>query len=200
MSHSPSTRKSVTPVLSSDDVSSSKASDLQDVLELDLPEIDPGFTPLPSSDLRGHRPMMSEMAAAKEAVLELDGATDWESVFGITAPDAATLAEQLQMAVRWSTQRMALMKLVAFVKSEEGKCWKDALTLVEALKVPFELAAAADPARMQRFSALARLLRAQKLVGKRAAAQRARNLKAKKEAPDAPTEVAASSDSKKVSL
>lgn len=113
-----------------------------------------------------------------DALAELQGFTNYGAVFGITAPDVAQLTQRVGIGYDWT---MALSQTTAwykYAKAQQGMAWKDAQLLLEALKAPFTLASTANPALLSQYPALARLLGAQKVVAKRAAATRVRNKKA----------------------
>ena len=57
--------------------------------------------------------------------------------------------------------------------------WKDALELVDKLKTPFQLAAASNPALLNQYPAIARMLAAKKVVSKRATSTRTKGKKTK---------------------
>jgi hypothetical protein len=56
--------------------------------------------------------------------------------------------------------------------------WKDALELISKLKTPFQLATASNPALLNMYPALARMLGAAKVVAKRGVSTRAKKKKA----------------------
>lgn len=146
---------------------------------LTLPPIPEDFVPVPAADLRGYRPMHSEIAAASDAAAEIPRVQEWGATFGLGAPAPDLLATRLELAARWSAFRAQLMAFVVYVKSREGVAWKDAFDVIEGMKLPFALAAKADPARLGSFRGLARLLSAQAQVSQRGAASRARRLAAR---------------------
>jgi hypothetical protein len=139
-----------------------------------LPSVPSGFVPANPADFRGYRPMASEIAAIPDAVDELQAFADYSAVFGITAPPASQLAGLLAVAAQWTSVLSDTTAWLAYVKSEEGMAWKDALLLVEKMKPAFQLASAANPALLTGYPALARLLGASQLVAKRALATKKR--------------------------
>jgi hypothetical protein len=131
--------------------------------------------------------MASEIAALPDAVAELQGFTDYTSLFGITAPPRDELVQRLSIAAQWTSVLSQSSGWLKYVKSQEGMAWKDALLLTEQLKVPFQLASTANSSLLSDYPALARLLGASKVVAKRAVATRAKN----KAAATAPADTAA---------
>lgn len=121
--------------------------------------------------------MASEIAAVPDALAELQGLTDYDTVFGITAPPRDQLVQRLATAVQWTPVLSQSSGWLRYVKSQEGLAWKDALELTEKLKVPFQLASTANPGLLSQFPSLARLLGASKVVSKRAVATRTKNKK-----------------------
>lgn len=118
--------------------------------------------------------MASEIAAVPDAIDELQAFADHGSVFGITAPPASQLAALLSVAAQWTSVLSDTTAWLTYVKSEEGMAWKDALLLVEKMKLAFQLASAANPALLTGYPALARLLGASQVVAKRAVATKKR--------------------------
>jgi hypothetical protein len=138
-----------------------------------------GFVPVKLIDLKGYRPMQSELAAVPDAVAELQTFPNWSTVFGITAPPSGQLAQRLQVAAQWTSLLAQTDEWSSYVKSMEGMAWKDALQVLGSLKVPFQLASAASPAMLGEYPALARLLGAQKVAAKRAVSTRKKKAAAK---------------------
>ena len=68
-----------------------------------VPTAPAGFVPVAPLDLKGYRPMQSELAAMPDAVAELQTFPDWSSVFGITAPASGQLAQRLQVTAQWTS-------------------------------------------------------------------------------------------------
>jgi len=140
-----------------------------------IPAVPSGFVPITGADLRGFHPQASQVAAVPDALAELQTFTNYTAMFGITAPDLAQLTQRLDVALQWTTLLSQSSAWTAYVKSQEGMAWKDALLLVESLETPFGLASQANPALLSQYPALARLLGARKVVAKRAASSRAKN-------------------------
>lgn len=140
-----------------------------------IPSPPAGFVPPNAADYRGFRPKQGELAVVSDAVLELAAFRDYTSVFGMTAPPAAHVGSALDTASKWSTLLHLSTAWIDYVKAGEGMAWKDTLGLMDSLKAPFNLAAARDPSLSSRFPALSRLLGAQTVIAKRAAASRQRN-------------------------
>jgi hypothetical protein len=142
-----------------------------------IPAVPVGFVPANPDDLRGFRVLASQVAAVPDAITALQGFGNYTAVFGITAPDVGQLTQRLGVAYDWT---MLLSQTAAFYKyarSQHGMAWKEALQMIDALKPPFDLASSANPALLNQYPAIARLLGAKTLVAKRAAASRARNQK-----------------------
>jgi len=140
-----------------------------------IPGVPSNFVPVTGADLRGYYPHASQIAAVPDTLTELQSFSNYTALFGITAPDLGQLTQRLDVALRWTTLLSQSSAWTAYVKSQEGMAWKDALLLVESLEIPFGLAAQANPALLSQYPALARLLGARKVVGKRAASSRAKN-------------------------
>jgi hypothetical protein len=132
-----------------------------------LPPIPNGFVPVNAADLRGYRPMASEIAALPDAIVELQGFSDYLTLFGITAPPLDELVQRLSIAGQWTSVLSQTLGWSKYVKSQEGMAWKDALEFTEKLKAPFQLATAANPALLSQYPALARLLGASKAAALR---------------------------------
>jgi hypothetical protein len=137
-----------------------------------------GFVPVNAIDLRGYRPMQSELASVPESVKELLAFPNWSSVFGITAEPAKQIAQRLEVASQWTALYAASTDWETYVKSQEGMAWKDALESIEALKPAFALASTANPSMLKQYPSLGRLLGAQKVVAKRGVSTRIKNKKA----------------------
>jgi hypothetical protein len=132
-----------------------------------------GYMPVSAVDLRGFRPLQSELATVGDAVAEIQGIPNWGLLFGITAPPASEIAPRLQVASDWTSLLAVSSAWYVYVKSQEGMAWKDALLSMESLKAPFQLASTASPALLKQYPALARLLGAKTVVAKRGATTRA---------------------------
>ncbi len=143
-----------------------------------VPTVPAGFVPVNPLDLRGWRPLQSELASVPDAIMELNNFPNYTALFGITAPPAAQVSARLTVAAEWTTLFASTTAWYTYVKSQEGMAWKDALELAENLKAPFQLAAASNPSLLNQYPALARMLGAQQLVAKRATSTRAKNKKA----------------------
>ncbi len=142
-----------------------------------------GFVPVRAIDLRGYRPMQSELASVPDAILELGQVPNWGPIFGITAPAATSVAQRLQVGAQWTALRAQSDSWSSYVNSQEGMAWKDALEVLNSLKPAFALATAASPSMLSAYPALTRLLGAQKVVAKRAVATRKKNAAAASAAP-----------------
>ena len=140
-----------------------------------VPPVPAGFVPVNALDLRGFRPMQSELASVPDAILELSNFANYTGIFGITAPPSSQVSQRLTVAAQWTSLYSASTAWFTYVKSQEGMAWKDALELVEKLKAPFQLASASNPALLSKYPALARMLGAQKVVAKRAVSARVKN-------------------------
>jgi hypothetical protein len=122
--------------------------------------------------------MQSELASVPDAILELEKFNNYTGLFGITAPPSSQVGQRLNVAAQWTSLLAESTAWYTYVKSQEGVAWKDALELVAKLKTPFQLATASNPALLSMYPALARMLGAAKVVGKRAASTRAKKKKA----------------------
>jgi hypothetical protein len=140
-----------------------------------IPPVPAGFVPVPLASLRGFRPMATEVKAVSAAVTELQGMTDYGAIFGITAPPVDQVIQLLQVAEQWTELLAASSAWEAYVKSEEGVAWKDALQVVEKLKTPFQLATTANPALSARLPELAKLLGASKAAAKKGSSTKSKN-------------------------
>src|ERR1700722_15245761 len=134
-----------------------------------------GFVPVRAVDLKGYRPMQSELASVPDAVAELQSFPNWSLIFGITAPPSTQVGQRLQVAAQWTSLLAQSNSWTSYVKSMEGMAWKDALEVMDSLKVPFQLASAASPSMLSQYPALTRLLGAQKVVAKRAVSTKKKN-------------------------
>jgi len=151
------------------------------------------FVPQPAGAFNGFRPLQTEVAAAPDAALELERFTDWDQVFGVTAPPAALLARKLQIASQWSSLLAQTEAWLAYVKSEEGQAWMGALEAMDALKVPFQLATATHASLLAQCPHVATLLGAHRAQARRAMATRRRKAAAAASAREGEA-IAASAD------
>jgi hypothetical protein len=99
-----------------------------------LPQPPSGYIPPSAADYRGFRPKRAELAVVPDAVLELQGFSNYGAVFGMTAPPADHVASALDGASMWSTLLAGSTAWMDYVKAGEGMAWKDTLTLTEKLK------------------------------------------------------------------
>jgi hypothetical protein len=143
-----------------------------------IPPVPAGFIPVNGKDMRGFRPTQSELASVLDAIRELSNFPNYSALFGITAPPVAQVVARLTVAAKWTTLYAASTAWYTYVRSQEGMAWKDALELVEGLKTPFQLASATNPALLNQYPALARMLGAKKVAAKRGTVTRAKNKKA----------------------
>ena len=150
--------------------------------DVTIPVPPAGFVPVPAIDLRGYRPLQSELATVSDAILELKAIPNWSQIFGITADDPT---DRLQVASDWTGIMSQTDDWYSYVKSQEGMAWKDALEVMSTLKTPYQYAATANPALLRQYPALSRLLGAQTVVAKRAASTRKKNAAAAAAAPAA---------------
>jgi hypothetical protein len=146
--------------------------------QVTIPGVPANFVPANPADLRGFHALASEVAAVPDALAELQGFSNYGAVFGITAPDVGQLTQRLSVAYDWTMLLSQTTAWYKYAKSQQGLAWKDALLLLDALKAPFSLASTANPALLSQYPAIARLLGAQAVVAKRAAASRAKTKKA----------------------
>ena len=142
---------------------------------VNVPTVPAGFVPSNTKDYRGFRPKSSELAVVPDVVVELGGFSNYQTVFGLTAPPVEDIAQALDASSQWTAVLADSTDWDEHVKSQEGMAWKDTLTLVDRLKAPFALASAHDPTLLSRYPALARLLGAAKVIAKRGAATKKRN-------------------------
>jgi hypothetical protein len=159
--------------------------------DVTVPSVPAGFVPVNPLDLRGWRPMQSELASLPDAVMELNGFANYAEVFGITAPPASQVSTRLTVAAAWTTLYASTTAWYNYVKSLEGMAWKDALELFDKLKVPFQLAAASNPAMLNQYPAIARMTEAKGLAAKRGTSTKAKDKKAAAKATAAQAAAAA---------
>src|SRR5262249_11737636 len=123
-----------------------------------LPSPPACFVPSNPKDYRGFRPKSSELAAVPDVIMELRAFSDYEGVFGKTAPPLADVTQSLDASSQWTALLADSSDWIGYVKSQEGMAWKDTLSVVDKLKAPFQLASTHDPKMLSRYPALARLL------------------------------------------
>jgi hypothetical protein len=99
--------------------------------------------------------------------------------FGPLVPETSHLATDLTNASGWTTLRQALETYLTYVKSLEAISWKQAKSDLESLDAVFQGVAAHNPALLDEYPALARLLDVQKQIAQRAVATRVATAKAK---------------------
>src|SRR5262249_35266290 len=70
--------------------------------QVTVPPVPAGFIPVNAIDLRGFRPMQSELASVPDAILELNNFQNYTLLFGITAPPASQVSARLTVAAAWT--------------------------------------------------------------------------------------------------
>jgi hypothetical protein len=170
-----STRK-IKSTSASSSVSPTVQAQMPPVVTVPVPPVT--YDPTVTIDYRSAQPRSAELAAVSGAAREVGDFTDWDAVFGKTAPPAAQLQQALQTVAAWTTLLVASNLWFVYVRDSAAIAWKDARGLVEALKVPFALASAADPTLTSTNPSLTRLLDSAKAIAAKSVATKKANAKA----------------------
>jgi hypothetical protein len=125
---------------------------------------------------RGYHPSKGELAAAPQAIDDLERFDDFAAFFGVCAPDAAVAIAWLRAALEWRRLRGASDRWIAYLRAEDADAWRHALTLTRRLRPFFSRAAAIRPSLNVTYPGLSRFLDAPRLnyrlARRRAAARR----------------------------
>jgi hypothetical protein len=143
--------------------------------------------PVHFKDYLGFHPKAGQLALTPAVVQELGGSPTYDATFGVGAPPAQDLAQQLSNARAWTTLRRQAESLVEFLRSYEVVSWKRAQTQLRQLDAIYQLLAKTQPGRLAAFPEIGKMLEVTKQVGQRAHASRLRNAKAKAAAPPEPS-------------
>jgi hypothetical protein len=146
--------------------------------EVALPIPRRGFSLPDSRAYRGFYPTRDEAAKAEEAAADLRR-INLTKLFGSLAPSGPELATAVENAVLWLRARDAAAQWDEFVRAHYGMAWRHALTELERLRGPFQLAAERDPSLATKFAGLAEMLAAPKAIAKQSSATRRANKKAR---------------------
>jgi hypothetical protein len=129
--------------------------------DANIPSAPSGFVATPGTDNRGLQPKKAHLAAMPDALDELDRFTDYDKVFGMTAPPLENTKQTLGAAGGWSSQRAQMRSWDLYCRTQEGLAWREARGLIDRMS--------------QRYPGLARLFGASKQIAQRAASTRKAN-------------------------
>ncbi len=134
------------------------------------PVVPSGWVPKsPGRQFSGYRPAQPEIEQAPTVAAELRSSDAIAEQLGASAPSAAAIADALAFAASWSHVLANAEAWAAYVKAQEGKAWKHALTLLEPLRAPFAYASGRSNTLADALPSTARFLALPKERAKRAA-------------------------------
>jgi len=148
--------------------------------DLHLPPLPPGFVPS-TSTLRGVKPRRTELTVLKQVLRELRRFSNYDQLFGATAPDYASLVTNVDAALQWSSMRVALANWDLVCASYEQMSWVSMRREMKRLRPAFDLAAKNTPELTTRFVGLTHFLRAMSEIGRKGVASRRANKAAEAE-------------------
>ncbi len=129
----------------------------------EIPRPPASFIPPSMEPFRGYHPSKGELAAAPQAIDDLERFDDFAAFFGICAPDASVLIAWLRVALQWRQLRDASRRWIAYLRAEDAAAWEQALTLTRRLRPFFSRAAAIRPSLNVTCPGLSRFLDAPRL-------------------------------------
>jgi hypothetical protein len=144
-----------------------------------LPPLPAGFVPANLKLYRGSYPKKAQLTALPNAIAELESSSTYASVFGAYVPPANQLAEELTIALQWTTLRVDIEAFLVFVKTGEVVSWKRGLSDLDKLNTSYQVVVQENATLVAAFPGIGALLDVPKGFSKVAAATRARNVKAK---------------------
>jgi hypothetical protein len=132
---------------------------------------------------RGNRPQRIQVSLALKVATELQSRSDYAELFGNAAPNPVSVADALTLAKGWSDKLQNATAWYQYVKQEEHAAWKQALTLTNLLRVPFEFRLARDASIGDLLPSLAAFLGAATARAVRGVITRKKNKAAKQATP-----------------
>jgi hypothetical protein len=146
---------------------------------INIPSPPAGFVPTSGADYRGVMPKTAELAVLQDAVTEIQQCTDFTSIFGRTLPSVAVILGLFNSGAQWSSTRAKSEAFDDYCRTEEGLVWIEIRQMMAKIQPVFTQAVASDVTIGAQFSALGRLLGAQKAIAQRGVATRKANRAAK---------------------
>jgi hypothetical protein len=140
-----------------------------------IPAPPAGFKPPSGTLYRGVTPKTSHLAALPDVVDELNRSTDFDQIFGKTAPPLKVLKEAFGAAAGWSLQRAQMRAWDLYCRTQEGLAWREARKMMDRMAPAFELATTTDSTVASQYPGFARLFDASKQIAKKGAATRKAN-------------------------
>jgi hypothetical protein len=104
----------------------------------------PPETFVASTQARGNRPQRTQINLALKVAAELRGSANYTQQFGDAAPNPVSVADALTLARGWSDKLQNAKAWYDYVRQEENIAWKQAFTISNPLRVPFEFRLARD--------------------------------------------------------
>jgi hypothetical protein len=150
-----------------------------------LPAVPSGVVTVPPAQLRAQLPRKQELALMPDVQTELARFTDFDAVFGKTAPSQAVVEQTLSGAFQWSTLRIQLAAWLKYAASQEVASWVSARGILGRLAPAFALAVKTDSTIGVGHPSLGNLFGVRSLIAKQGVASRAANKK--QEAAGLPT-------------
>ena len=143
--------------------------------------------------LRGFKPQRAQLEVALKAVAELRGPAQYEAMFGKLAPAKGETADALESASGWSAKVEKAKAFLAYARQQEVLAWERAGSLLDALRVPFELGQQRDASVTSQYPTVSKFFS----VAKRGAKGRKAGTSAKAQpAPAAPPPAAETAPAK----
>jgi hypothetical protein len=147
--------------------------------ENSVPTPPPGFVDIDGKEFLGFHAKAAQVAVSPVVAAELASSSDYESLFGATAPAAQTVASAVEIAYEWRLVRTATEAWSRYVGTEDGLAWKNALTLLAQLEPLFDAAVVRNPSVAAEYPGLARFFDTRSVVAKKAAATKKKAAKTK---------------------
>jgi hypothetical protein len=144
-----------------------------------LPPVPAGVVTAPPAQLRAQLPRKQELEAMPGVEIELDRFSDFDAVFGKTAPSQAEVDQTLTSAFQWSTLRIALSAWERYAQAQEVSAWLSARAIIARLAPAFALAVKTDASIGVNYPSLGQLFGVRASIAKRGVASRAANKKQK---------------------
>jgi len=144
-----------------------------------IPSPPVGFVEANPKEFQGCRPKAAQVGVSPLVVTELTSSPTYGDDLGPTAPPARMIASAVNLAYRWRLIRNATEAWLAYVRTQDGLAWRDALALVTQLE-PFVLAAVTrDPSVAAAYPGLMRMFDAPKVIARTASATKKKAAKTK---------------------
>jgi hypothetical protein len=140
-----------------------------------IPPIPEGIVPLPVVQFRGRLPRREELAIMGKAMSDIARFSDYDQVFGRTAPSHAAAEQTLGAAYRWSALRAKVAAFESYCRMQEALAWAQARPLMDKLGPALTLALTADSGLGTSYPSLVRLFGARREIARRGVVSRKAN-------------------------